>query len=70
MFFHLQPPPPELGYSISVKDLDEEKITALNKIQKILETAGEWAAVLRQYVYMDGTAKKHCKQTSKTRLVS
>ncbi|XP_028450602.1 nuclear envelope pore membrane protein POM 121 isoform X1 [Perca flavescens] len=32
------PPPPELGYSITVKDLDEEKKAALSKIQKVLET--------------------------------
>ncbi|XP_003970879.3 nuclear envelope pore membrane protein POM 121 [Takifugu rubripes] len=32
------PPPPELGYTITVKDLDDEKKAAINKIQKILET--------------------------------
>ncbi|XP_068187885.1 nuclear envelope pore membrane protein POM 121 [Antennarius striatus] len=32
------PPPPELGYTITVKDLDEEKRAAISKIQKILET--------------------------------
>ncbi|XP_032389414.1 nuclear envelope pore membrane protein POM 121 isoform X2 [Etheostoma spectabile] len=32
------PPPPELGYSITVKDIDEEKKAALSKIQKVLET--------------------------------
>ncbi|XP_075878597.1 nuclear envelope pore membrane protein POM 121 isoform X2 [Nelusetta ayraudi] len=32
------PPPPELGYAITAKDLDEEKKAAINKIQKILET--------------------------------
>ncbi|KAK5887315.1 hypothetical protein CesoFtcFv8_015924 [Champsocephalus esox] len=32
------PPPPELGYTITVKDLDEEKKAALGKIQKVLET--------------------------------
>ncbi|KAK9536772.1 hypothetical protein VZT92_006533 [Zoarces viviparus] len=32
------PPPPELGYTITVKDLDEEKRAALSKIQKVLET--------------------------------
>ncbi|KAL6098465.1 pom121c [Pungitius sinensis] len=32
------PPPPELGYIITVKDLDEEKKAALSKIQKVLET--------------------------------
>ncbi|XP_031163777.1 nuclear envelope pore membrane protein POM 121 isoform X2 [Sander lucioperca] len=32
------PPPPELGYPITVKDLDEEKKAALSKIQKVLET--------------------------------
>ncbi|KAI9531929.1 hypothetical protein NQZ68_036735 [Dissostichus eleginoides] len=32
------PPPPELGYTITVKDLDEEKKAALSKIQKVLET--------------------------------
>ncbi|XP_076017379.1 nuclear envelope pore membrane protein POM 121 [Genypterus blacodes] len=31
------PPPPELGYTITVKDLDEEKKDAFNKIQKVLE---------------------------------
>ncbi|XP_061155389.1 nuclear envelope pore membrane protein POM 121 isoform X1 [Syngnathus typhle] len=31
------PPPPELGYTITVKDLDEEKAAAMSKIQKILE---------------------------------
>lgn len=37
----LQPPPPELGYTITVKDLDEEKRAAISKIQKVLETPGE-----------------------------
>ncbi|XP_026183928.1 nuclear envelope pore membrane protein POM 121 isoform X2 [Mastacembelus armatus] len=32
------PPPPELGYIITVKDLDEEKKAAISKIQKVLET--------------------------------
>ncbi|XP_028322973.1 nuclear envelope pore membrane protein POM 121 [Gouania willdenowi] len=32
------PPPPELGYTITVKDLDEEKKAGISKIQKILET--------------------------------
>ncbi|XP_057677861.1 nuclear envelope pore membrane protein POM 121 [Corythoichthys intestinalis] len=32
------PPPPELGYTITVKDLDEEKKAAINKIQKVLES--------------------------------
>ncbi|XP_068456445.1 nuclear envelope pore membrane protein POM 121 [Clinocottus analis] len=32
------PPPPELGYIITVKDIDEEKRAALSKIQKVLET--------------------------------
>ncbi|XP_029303760.1 nuclear envelope pore membrane protein POM 121 [Cottoperca gobio] len=32
------PPPPELGYTITAKDLDEEKKAALSKIQKVLET--------------------------------
>ncbi|XP_029028756.1 nuclear envelope pore membrane protein POM 121 [Betta splendens] len=32
------PPPPELGYTITVKDLDEEKKAAISKIQKVLET--------------------------------
>lgn len=40
--FFLQPPPPELGYTITVKDLDEEKKAAISKIQKILETPGEY----------------------------
>ncbi|XP_033834172.2 nuclear envelope pore membrane protein POM 121 [Periophthalmus magnuspinnatus] len=31
------PPPPELGYTVTVKDLDEEKRSTLNKICKILE---------------------------------
>ncbi|KAL6473293.1 hypothetical protein MHYP_G00194810, partial [Metynnis hypsauchen] len=31
------PPPPELGYTITVKDLDMEKKAALNQIQKVLE---------------------------------
>ncbi|XP_037126064.1 nuclear envelope pore membrane protein POM 121 isoform X2 [Syngnathus acus] len=31
------PPPPELGYTITVKDLDEEKAAAMSKIQKVLE---------------------------------
>ncbi|XP_030009705.1 nuclear envelope pore membrane protein POM 121 isoform X2 [Sphaeramia orbicularis] len=34
----LPPPPPELGYSITVQDLDEEKRAAISKIQKVLET--------------------------------
>ncbi|XP_061559211.1 nuclear envelope pore membrane protein POM 121 [Phycodurus eques] len=33
------PLPPELGYTITVKDLDEEKKAAINKIQKVLETS-------------------------------
>lgn len=37
----LQPPPPELGYTITAKDLDEEKKAAISKIQKVLETPGE-----------------------------
>ncbi|XP_061659601.1 nuclear envelope pore membrane protein POM 121 [Syngnathoides biaculeatus] len=32
------PLPPELGYTITVKDLDEEKKATINKIQKVLET--------------------------------
>ncbi|KAK2828679.1 hypothetical protein Q5P01_019713 [Channa striata] len=32
------PPPPELGYSITAKDLDEEKKAAFSKLQKVLET--------------------------------
>ncbi|XP_044226399.1 nuclear envelope pore membrane protein POM 121 [Thunnus albacares] len=32
------PPPPELGYTITAKDLDEEKRAAISKIQKVLET--------------------------------
>ncbi|XP_061755011.1 nuclear envelope pore membrane protein POM 121 [Nerophis ophidion] len=32
------PPPPELGYTITVKDLDDEKKDAISKIQKVLET--------------------------------
>uniref|UniRef100_A0AAV2J567 Uncharacterized protein n=1 Tax=Knipowitschia caucasica TaxID=637954 RepID=A0AAV2J567_KNICA len=32
------PPPPELGYTITVKDLDDEKRNALDKIHKLLET--------------------------------
>ncbi|KAF4082109.1 hypothetical protein AMELA_G00147820 [Ameiurus melas] len=31
------PPPPELGYTITVKDLDMEKKATLNQIQKVLE---------------------------------
>ncbi|XP_067289760.1 nuclear envelope pore membrane protein POM 121 [Pseudorasbora parva] len=31
------PPPPELGYSITVKDLDMEKKAALSHIQKVLQ---------------------------------
>lgn len=36
----LQPPPPELGYTITVKDLDMEKKAALSQIQKVLEEPG------------------------------
>ncbi|XP_045896041.1 nuclear envelope pore membrane protein POM 121 isoform X2 [Micropterus dolomieu] len=32
------PPPPELGYTITAKDLDEEKRAGISKIQKVLET--------------------------------
>ncbi|XP_072303085.1 nuclear envelope pore membrane protein POM 121 isoform X2 [Eucyclogobius newberryi] len=32
------PPPPELGYIVTVKDLDEEKLRTLSKIHNILET--------------------------------
>ncbi|KAI3373921.1 hypothetical protein L3Q82_022490 [Scortum barcoo] len=35
------PPPPELGYTITVKDLDEEKKAAISKIQKVLETPAQ-----------------------------
>uniref|UniRef100_A0A3Q4BID1 Uncharacterized protein n=1 Tax=Mola mola TaxID=94237 RepID=A0A3Q4BID1_MOLML len=35
------PPPPELGYAITAKDLDEEKMAAIGKIQKVLEAPGE-----------------------------
>uniref|UniRef100_A0A3Q3ET43 POM121 transmembrane nucleoporin n=1 Tax=Labrus bergylta TaxID=56723 RepID=A0A3Q3ET43_9LABR len=35
------PPPPELGYTITVKDLDEEKKEGISKIQKVLETPGK-----------------------------
>ncbi|XP_022537212.2 nuclear envelope pore membrane protein POM 121 [Astyanax mexicanus] len=31
------PPPPELGYTVTVKDLDMEKKAALSQIQKVLE---------------------------------
>ncbi|KAL0994497.1 hypothetical protein UPYG_G00123030 [Umbra pygmaea] len=31
------PPPPELGYSITVKDLDQEKKAALNQINTVLQ---------------------------------
>ncbi|KAM6907116.1 nuclear envelope pore membrane protein POM 121 [Xenentodon cancila] len=31
------PPPPELGYTVTAKDLDEEKKAAISKIQKVLE---------------------------------
>ncbi|XP_072514448.1 nuclear envelope pore membrane protein POM 121 [Salminus brasiliensis] len=31
------PPPPELGYTVTVKDLDMEKKAAINQIQKVLE---------------------------------
>uniref|UniRef100_A0A667ZN62 POM121 transmembrane nucleoporin n=1 Tax=Myripristis murdjan TaxID=586833 RepID=A0A667ZN62_9TELE len=36
------PPPPELGYTITVKDLDQEKKAAFSKIQKVLEEPGEF----------------------------
>ncbi|RVE64279.1 hypothetical protein OJAV_G00144190 [Oryzias javanicus] len=32
------PPPPELGYKVTAKDLDEEKKDDISKIQKVLET--------------------------------
>uniref|UniRef100_A0A096MDV8 POM121 transmembrane nucleoporin n=1 Tax=Poecilia formosa TaxID=48698 RepID=A0A096MDV8_POEFO len=32
------PPPPELGYTITARDLDDEKKAAISKIQKVLET--------------------------------
>ncbi|XP_072230626.1 nuclear envelope pore membrane protein POM 121 [Leuresthes tenuis] len=32
------PPPPELGYTVTAKDLDEEKKAGISKIQKVLET--------------------------------
>ncbi|MEQ2185861.1 hypothetical protein GOODEAATRI_022511, partial [Goodea atripinnis] len=35
------PPPPELGYTITAKDLDEEKKAAISKIQKVLETPAD-----------------------------
>lgn len=36
-----QPPPPELGYTITAKDLDMEKKATLTQIQKVLEEPGE-----------------------------
>ena len=36
-----QPPPPELGYTVTAKDLDEEKRAGISKIQKVLEMPGE-----------------------------
>uniref|UniRef100_A0A672HK67 POM121 transmembrane nucleoporin n=1 Tax=Salarias fasciatus TaxID=181472 RepID=A0A672HK67_SALFA len=42
------PPPPELGYTITVKDLDEEKKAGISKIQKVLETPGEKTIRLQQ----------------------
>lgn len=42
MLVDFQPPPPELGYTITVQDLDEEKKAAISKIQKVLETPGEF----------------------------
>lgn len=41
-----QPPPPELGYTITVKDLDMEKKATLNQIQKVLEEPGECSCAL------------------------
>lgn len=41
----LQPPPPELGYTVTVKDLDEEKKAGISKIQKVLETPGKLHSV-------------------------
>lgn len=38
----LQPPPPELGYTITASDLDSEKKAALNRIKKVLEEIGEF----------------------------
>ncbi|CAF97318.1 unnamed protein product, partial [Tetraodon nigroviridis] len=35
------PPPPELGYRITAKDLDDEKMAAIKRIQKMLETPSE-----------------------------
>uniref|UniRef100_A0A3Q3J4P3 POM121 transmembrane nucleoporin n=1 Tax=Monopterus albus TaxID=43700 RepID=A0A3Q3J4P3_MONAL len=44
------PPPPELGYTITVKDLDEEKKAAISKIQKVLEVPGELALLLAPHL--------------------
>uniref|UniRef100_A0A3Q3X2T0 Uncharacterized protein n=1 Tax=Mola mola TaxID=94237 RepID=A0A3Q3X2T0_MOLML len=42
------PPPPELGYAITAKDLDEEKMAAIGKIQKVLEAPSAFTQVLAQ----------------------
>uniref|UniRef100_A0A8C6L069 POM121 transmembrane nucleoporin n=1 Tax=Nothobranchius furzeri TaxID=105023 RepID=A0A8C6L069_NOTFU len=45
------PPPPELGYTITAKDLDEEKKAAISKIQKVLETTEKVDGVVSLLVY-------------------
>lgn len=51
----LQPPPPELGYTITVKDLDMEKKAALSQIQKVLEEPGKFFTLLFEVAVMDAT---------------
>lgn len=46
-----QPPPPELGYTITVKDLDMEKKATLTQIQKVLEEPGECSYSLLDWFY-------------------
>lgn len=49
----LQPPPPELGYTITVKDLDMEKKAALSQIQKVLEEPGKFFSFLFEVAIID-----------------
>lgn len=48
--FFFQPPPPELGYTVTVKDLDMEKKATLTQIQKVLEEPGECSCFLVMWI--------------------
>lgn len=46
--FPLQPPPPQLGYSVSSEDLDADKLATLQRFNKVLQ---DKAAGRRAFFY-------------------